>query len=51
LLLLLATVPCFSKSAPSATVPVLMVSDIHFEPFWDPGKAAQLAAKPESDWT
>jgi sphingomyelin phosphodiesterase acid-like 3 len=51
LLFSFAAVPCFSKSAPPATAPVLMVSDIHFEPFWDPGKAAQLAAKPESEWT
>jgi sphingomyelin phosphodiesterase acid-like 3 len=28
----------------------LLISDIHFEPFWDPGKAAQLAESPESDW-
>ena len=27
-----------------------MVSDIHFEPFWDPGKAAQLASAPASGW-
>ena len=33
-----------------ASVRVLMVSDIHFDPFWDPGKAAQLAAAPESAW-
>jgi sphingomyelin phosphodiesterase acid-like 3 len=26
------------------------VSDIHFEPFRDPGKAAQLAAAPVEDW-
>ncbi|MFZ0304469.1 MAG: hypothetical protein WAL75_17385 [Terracidiphilus sp.] len=43
--------PCYSKSATQATAPVLMVSDIHFEPFWDPGKAAQLAAAPEAEWT
>lgn len=37
--------------APSAsTVTALMVSDIHFEPFWDPGKAAQLAAAPATQW-
>ncbi len=29
---------------------VLMVSDIHFEPFWDPGKAARLAAAPVAEW-
>ena len=27
-----------------------MVSDIHFEPFWDPGKASQLAAVPAAQW-
>ncbi len=33
-----------------AAVRALMVSDIHFEPFWDPGKAAQLNAAPASAW-
>jgi sphingomyelin phosphodiesterase acid-like 3 len=33
-----------------ATVPALLVSDIHFEPFWNPAKAAQLAAAPVSEW-
>ena len=33
-----------------ATVPVLMVSDIHFEPFWDPAKAVELAAAPVTQW-
>lgn len=33
-----------------AAVPALMVSDIHFEPFWDPAKAPQLAAAPLSEW-
>lgn len=51
LLLSLAAAPSFSESATPATAPVLMVSDIHFEPFWDPAKAAQLAAAPASDWT
>ncbi len=32
------------------TLPVLLVSDIHFEPFWDPAKAEQLAAAPASEW-
>jgi sphingomyelin phosphodiesterase acid-like 3 len=27
-----------------------MVSDIHFEPFWDPAKAARLAAAPVAEW-
>lgn len=36
--------------APASAVPVLMVSDIHFEPFWDPSKAAQLAKTPAAGW-
>jgi len=31
-------------------VQALFVSDVHFEPFWDPGKAAALAAAPVSNW-
>lgn len=31
-------------------VPALMVSDIHFEPFWDPGKTPELAAAPIARW-
>jgi sphingomyelin phosphodiesterase acid-like 3 len=34
----------------TATVPVLMVSDIHFEPFWDPAKVQKLAAAPVPLW-
>jgi sphingomyelin phosphodiesterase acid-like 3 len=34
-----------------ATIPALLVSDIHFEPFWDPARAAQLATAPVSGWT
>jgi sphingomyelin phosphodiesterase acid-like 3 len=37
-------------TAAKETIPALMVSDIHFEPFWDPGKVAQLAAAPVSGW-
>jgi sphingomyelin phosphodiesterase acid-like 3 len=33
-----------------ATVAVLLVSDIHFEPFWDPAKVPQLAAAPIDQW-
>lgn len=36
--------------ANAGTVRVLMVSDIHFEPFWDPAKAQQLAAAPLPQW-
>ncbi len=32
------------------TVPVLLVSDIHFEPFWDSAKVPQLAAAPVTEW-
>lgn len=44
--------PCgfAQRPAAEATVPALMVSDIHFEPFWDPAKAAQLAAAPAVEW-
>lgn len=31
-------------------IEALFVSDIHFEPFADPGKAAQLAAAPVTEW-
>ncbi|MGA7341787.1 MAG: hypothetical protein WBX18_14380, partial [Terracidiphilus sp.] len=43
---------CAAQAAPAVrqTVPVLLVSDIHFEPFWDPAKTAQLAAAPASQW-
>ena len=33
-----------------ATVEALFVSDIHFEPFWDPAKAARLPAVPAAQW-
>ena len=34
----------------SLTVSALLVSDIHFEPFWDPGKVPQLASEPARQW-
>jgi sphingomyelin phosphodiesterase acid-like 3 len=36
--------------ASAQTVQALIVSDIHFEPFWDPAKAAKLAASPVAEW-
>jgi sphingomyelin phosphodiesterase acid-like 3 len=36
--------------ADQSTVPALFVSDIHFEPFWDPAKAPQLAAASIDQW-
>ncbi len=32
------------------TIKALLVSDIHFEPFWDPAKAARLRTAPVSEW-
>ncbi len=32
------------------TIQALLVSDIHFDPFLDPGKAVRLAAEPVSEW-
>jgi sphingomyelin phosphodiesterase acid-like 3 len=37
-------------AAAEATIQALFLSDIHFEPFFDPGKATQLAAAPVSAW-
>jgi len=44
--------PSHLQSAPpdKFTIPALFVSDIHFEPFWDPGKVQSLAAAPVSKW-
>jgi sphingomyelin phosphodiesterase acid-like 3 len=36
--------------APQPSVTALLVSDVHFEPFWDPAKVPQLAAAPVSGW-
>ncbi len=33
-----------------AVVTALLVSDVHFEPFWDPAKVQQLADAPVSGW-
>lgn len=45
-----AAAPAHAAVAGKSTVRVLMVSDIHFDPFWDPQKAKELAAAPESRW-
>jgi sphingomyelin phosphodiesterase acid-like 3 len=39
-----------SPTEKQAMVEALFVSDIHFEPFWDPAKAARLKAAPVGDW-
>lgn len=50
----LLTLGAIAASAQPALHPAplkaLFVSDIHFEPFWDPGKAPRLAAAPISKW-
>jgi sphingomyelin phosphodiesterase acid-like 3 len=42
--------PALSGQAAKGTVPALLLSDIHFEPFWDPAKVPQLAAAQVSEW-
>ena len=44
------TASSFRSLESSTTVPALLLSDIHFDPFSDPGKVPQLAAAPESEW-
>jgi len=48
------TVGLFAVAAlaqgPQHTVPALLVSDIHFDPFHDPAKVKELAAAPASQW-
>lgn len=39
-----------AAAAEDRTIPALFVSDIHFDPFHDPGKAKQLAAAPVAEW-
>lgn len=44
-LLLLSPVWCVAQ-----TMPIVMLSDLHFDPLRDPAKGARLAAAPESEW-
>lgn len=39
-----------SASADKATIPVLFISDIHFDPFHDPARVRQLVGAPASRW-
>jgi len=39
-----------SARGANQTVPALFISDIHFDPFHDPGKAQQLLTAPTSHW-
>ncbi len=45
-----AQVPVPAAQPQAATIPVLMLSDIHFDPFRDPAKVAKLAATPVAGW-
>ena len=38
------------RKTPAASVPALMVSDIHFDPFHDPAKVSQLVHAPLGQW-
>jgi sphingomyelin phosphodiesterase acid-like 3 len=52
-LLALATLPALA-AAPKhndKNLPVVMLSDIHFDPFHDPSKLTQLRSAPISQWT
>ena len=49
LLSVLLGLSCAVQAQP-ATIPVLMLSDIHFDPFRDQAKVAKLAAAPVSGW-
>jgi len=39
-----------SVEKPGSTIPALLISDIHFEPFWDPAKVEELVAAPVNQW-
>ena len=49
-LLLILSSAGLAHAQPAATVPVLMLSDLHFDPFRDPAKVAKLAEAPVEDW-
>jgi len=47
-----ASVTAQAAPAPASAqpIPALLVSDVHFEPFWDSAKVPQLIAAPVSQW-
>jgi len=49
-LLICAAVSAQTPAPKPRTASILMLSDIHFDPFHDPGKAAALIAAPVSGW-
>jgi sphingomyelin phosphodiesterase acid-like 3 len=40
-----------ATGAANSTIPALMVSDIHFDPFHDPAKIQQLVEAPANEWS
>ena len=40
-----------AKAAQDATIPALLLSDIHFDPFHDPAKVRQLVDAPVNRWS
>ena len=52
-LFLLLTSPLYAAPKPhtvSPTIPAVLLSDIHFDPYADPAKVPNLIAAPASDW-
>jgi sphingomyelin phosphodiesterase acid-like 3 len=39
-----------AAQAPAKTIEALFISDVHFEPFWDPAKVDKLTGADVSDW-
>jgi sphingomyelin phosphodiesterase acid-like 3 len=39
-----------ASQTPTQTIHALFISDVHFEPFWDPGKVEKLAGADVSAW-
>lgn len=51
LVLLLAGAPTAAYAqAAQKTVSAMLISDVHFEPFWDPDKVPDLKNQPLSNW-
>jgi sphingomyelin phosphodiesterase acid-like 3 len=50
LLVALAVLLGMAKVATGQTVSALLLSDVHFDPFQDPGKVGQLATAPVEQW-
>jgi sphingomyelin phosphodiesterase acid-like 3 len=42
--------PSHAAKPANLTVPALLISDIHFEAFWDPDKVAKLNSEPVANW-